>query len=262
MRRTTPPPRVPEAGLVYRLLARLALAVMRLQRWEFDVEGTEHIPVSGGGVIAANHNSFWDFIAVGLTPYVELGRPIRILGKKSLFEIPVIGVLLKRTGCIPVDRGDGHEALTRAISALESGELVLVLPEGTISRSFDLLSFRNGAARMAAAANVPLIPAASWGTQRFATSGHPPRWRWRLPVVIRYGAPLTPAADDSTDDVTDRLRSNIQVVLDAAIHAYPDGAPAGAWWVPERLGGGAPRHGDVEHQALRTRTRWRQRRRR
>ncbi len=250
-------PDVPRAGLSYRFAAWLGMGVMRLQRWRLDIEGLEHVPATGGCVIAANHNSFWDFFAVCYGPYMALGRPVRILAKKSLFDVPVFGALLQRTGCIPVDRGSGQHAFEDAVRAVEAGEIVLVLPEATISPSFDLLPFRTGAVRIAVEAGVPLVPAVSWGTQRFFTTGHRPHWAWQLPVTVRFDSPwhLPPTVD--VDAVTERLRRRMSEMLDKVIAMYPDDAPPGAWWVPARLGGGAPPH-DIAVAELRNRRRhWR-----
>lgn len=257
MRRATPPPGVPRPGPAYRFAAWVVIGVMRLLAWRVDVTGLEHVPASGGCLIAANHHSYWDFVAVARAPYVRLGRPVRILAKHSLFEVPVLGRILARTGCIPVDRGNGGGAFRHAVEALRAGELVLVLPEGTISKSFDLLEFRSGAARMAAEAGVPLVPAASWGTHRFFTSGHGPHWTWRLPVSVRFGEPMHPSPADPPAGILADLRRRVEALLEQAIATYPDGTPPGAWWVPARIGGGAPDHADVEREWRETRSRWR-----
>jgi 1-acyl-sn-glycerol-3-phosphate acyltransferase len=247
----------PGASLVYRLAARIAFLLMGSQRWRVDARGTEQIPRRGGAVIAANHTSYWDFFLVGRAPYLAWGRPVRILAKDVLFQVPVFGAVMRRAQHIPVHRGSGMTALSSAVEVLRRGELVLVLPEQTISRSFDLLPFKSGAARMAAEAGVPLIPAASWGSHRFHTKGRRPRPRWRLPVTVRYGEPLCPRPDDDPAEVTAELRRRVQQLLDAAQHDYPGGLPTGAWWVPARLGGLAPEHAEVLHAE---RQRWQQRR--
>jgi len=260
VRRAKPPPGVPGPSLIYRFAAWAGLTVMRIQRWRFRVEGLEHVPERGGCVIAANHTSFWDFFAVVQFPYLRLGRPSRILAKESLFRVPVFGQIMTRTGCIPVDRGNGGGALVHAITSLRLGELVLVLPEQTISQSFELLAFKSGAVRMARSAGVPLVPAISWGSHRFFTTGHRPRWSWRLPVTIRFGEPIVVNPDDDIEIVTRELRSRMQAMLTEVVTDYPEGTPAGAWWVPHRLGGGAPEHGPVERAHRATRVRWRRRR--
>jgi 1-acyl-sn-glycerol-3-phosphate acyltransferase len=232
-------PRNPGASWVYRLAAWVAFTVMRLQRWRFDVDGLEHVPRVGGAVIASNHTSYWDFFTTGHGPYLGWGRPVRILAKDTLFELPAFGWLMRRAEHIPVHRGSGANAMASAIEALRRGELVLVLPEQTISPSLELLPFKSGAVRMAAVAGVPVVPAVSWGSHRFHTSGRRPRWSWRLPVSIRYGPPLRPRVDDDYVEVTRSLRERVESLLHRAWHEYPDGAPPGAWWVPARLGGSA-----------------------
>ena len=258
MRRAKTPAGVPGAGLVYRFAAWIAVGVMRLQRWRFRVEGFEHLPERGGAVIAANHTSFWDFFAVLQVPYLRLGRPTRILAKASLFRVPLFGrLVMTPTGCIPVDRGNGGDALTHAVTNLHAGELVLVLPEETISRSFELLPFKSGPVRMAQKAGVPVIPTISWGSHRFFTTGHRPSWSWRLPVTVRFGEPVIVGSDDDIEVVTKELRAGMQKMLDEVVATYPDGTPAGAWWVPHRVGGGAPDHAQVEREHRATRARWR-----
>lgn len=242
MQRYRPPahPDVPDAGWLYRMAAAIAFRTMDVQRWQFDVRGAAHLPARGGAVIAANHIGFWDFFTVGREAYYGLGRPVRILAKDTLFDVPVFGRVMHAAGHIPVFRARGRGALTAAVQALRDGELVLVLPEQTISPAFELLPFKTGAARMAAAAEVPLIPAASWGSHRFHTVLHRPQPRWRLPVSVAYGSPLRPNPDDDPEEVTEELRTQVRALADHLVTTYPDGAPAGAWWVPARFGGGAP----------------------
>jgi 1-acyl-sn-glycerol-3-phosphate acyltransferase len=252
-----PDPRNPSASVVYRLAAWIAFTVMRLQRWRFVVHGLEHVPRVGGAVLATNHTSFWDFFTAGRAPYLGWGRPVRILAKESLFRTPVFGRIMRAAQHIPVHRGSGAEALRSAVAALQRGELVLVLPEQTISPSFELLPYKTGAARMAAAAGVPLIPAVSWGSHRFHTSGRRPRWSWRLPVSVAYGEPLLPTPDDDPADVTVELQRRSAALLAALQVSYPDGAPQGAWWVPARLGGSAPTIAEAEAHLERLTERWR-----
>lgn len=251
---------VPRASWVYRVCAWIAFTIFRLQGWRYEIEGLEHVPRRGGAVIAANHFSFWDFFLVGRGPYLAWGRPVRILAKESLFRRLVFGWLMRGAEHIPVHRGAGADAFGSAVEALECGELVLVLPEGTISPAFELLPFRTGAARMAARAGVPLIPSASWGSHRFHSVGRRPRWSWRLPVAIRYGAALHPRVEDDPREVTARLRDEVARLTDELVASYPDGAPSHAWWVPARFGGTAPRREEAEVYLARLQARWSARR--
>ncbi len=247
---------VPRASGVYRAAAGTAFGVMRLQGWRIRVRGLEHVPRRGGAVIVANHTSFWDFFVSGGGPYLAWQRPVRILAKASLFDAPVFGPLMRRAEHIPVHRASGAGALASAVEALRRRELVLVLPEQTISPSFELLPFKRGAVRMAAAADVPLIPTVSWGSHRFHTVGRGPRWSWRLPVTVRYGEPLHPRVDDDPDELGATLRTRMRTLLEHEQRAYPDGTPSGAWWVPARLGGSAPTLAQADDYVSRLEARW------
>jgi 1-acyl-sn-glycerol-3-phosphate acyltransferase len=233
----------------WRLVAGLVIAILRAARWRIEVEGLEHVPRDGGAVLAFNHHSYVDFVMVAWGPVRLLGRPVRFLAKREVWEHPVIGRAARWLGAVPVDRGRAAArtaALDEAVAALAAGELVVVAPEQTISRSFELLPLRTGAARMAQRAGVPIVPVAGWGTQRVATKGQPVRLRTRLPVLVRFTPPLWVGVDDDPLDATEELRRRLERAVHAAQEAYPDGAPVGASWVPARLGGAAPTH----HQVL------------
>lgn len=245
------------ANWSYRFAAAAVLGVFGAQRWQFDIQGIEHLPSRGGALIAANHIGFWDMFTIARDPYVRLGRPVRMLAKASLFTVPVVGPLMRRAGHIAVRRTAGASAVRQAIAALRRGEMLLVLPEQTISPSFELLDFKAGATRIAAAAQVPLIPAVSWGSHRFHTVGRRPRPTWRLPVSVCYGDPLLPRRGDDQRELTATLRQRMDGMLKRLQLEYPDGAPTGAWWVPARLGGAAPTVEEANHYLAELAQRWR-----
>jgi 1-acyl-sn-glycerol-3-phosphate acyltransferase len=247
---------VPRASWAYRLAAAIAMSPITLQRWQLQVEGIEHIPARGGVVLAMNHTSFVDFFTAGRPPYLQLGRPVRILAKASLFRAPIVGWAMRAADHIPVERGSGAGALTAAVEALQRGELVGVLPEQTISPSLELLGFKSGAVRMAQAAGVPVVPAVSWGSHRFWMTGSGPNLQWRLPVLIAYGAPILPGPDDDPDELTSALRDRMQSLLDRVQQRYPGGLPQGASWVPARLGGSAPTPEEADELLSALRARW------
>ena len=230
----------PRPGRLYRLAAGTVFAGMDLLRWRIEVEGLEHVPPVGGTVIVANHLSYVDFFTVGRAPYERLGRPMRLLGKASLFRTPVLGAVMRAAEHIPVERGAGAEALAAAVAALRRGELVGVLPEQTISESLELLEFKTGAVRMAQSAGSPVVPAVSWGTQRALPVYGPYRPALRLPVLVAYGPARTVPLDADPEVVTAGLRTEMADMLHRLQHRYVDGLPSGARWVPARLGGGAP----------------------
>ena len=100
----------------------------------FDIAGVEHIPNRGPAIIVGNHRSYFDITAMAML-FSKAGRPVRFLGKKEVFDAPVVGQLAKAFGGIRVDRGTGSdEPLKAAAAALEAGELVAIMPQGTIPR--------------------------------------------------------------------------------------------------------------------------------
>jgi putative phosphoserine phosphatase/1-acylglycerol-3-phosphate O-acyltransferase len=118
------------------------------------------------------------------------GRPVRFLGKKEVFDAPVIGPLATALGGIRVDRGTGSgEPLRAAADALAAGELVAIMPEGTIPRGpafFDpVLKGRWGAATLAMQAKVPVVPIGLWGTELVWPRSS------RLPNILNVTSPPT-----------------------------------------------------------------------
>jgi 1-acyl-sn-glycerol-3-phosphate acyltransferase len=242
------PSRRPPPG--FRFVAAIVILLVNSMRWRVTTEGLEHVPLEGGAVITWNHTSHVDFLVTMWDVYRRLGRDVRYLALRELWDSKAFGWVPRLANAVPVDRasaGGRSHALRDAIAALQDGDLVMVAPEGTISESFELLPFRAGAARMAQLAGVPVIPSVSWGSHRLVTTGHPIRFRraWRIPVTVRFGEPIHIAADADPIEVTERIRAATETLLHEVQAAYPDGAPAGAWWVPARLGGGAPPHDET-----------------
>lgn len=234
----------------FRIVAGIVIAFVRLARCRPRTVGLEHVPTRGGAVITWNHHSHVDFVMTVWEIYRTLGRPVRHLAMRELWQSKLFGWVPRFADAIPVSRtshGDRDRALADAVQALRDGHLVMVAPEGGISESFELRSFRTGAARMAQLAQVPLIPSVSWGTHRLTTTGRAFSFRraWGLPVEIAFGAPEPIGPDDTAATVTERLRTRTHALLRDAQRRYPDGAPPGAWWVPAALGGGAPTAPDV-----------------
>ncbi|WP_030396704.1 MULTISPECIES: 1-acyl-sn-glycerol-3-phosphate acyltransferase [Kitasatospora] len=131
-----------------------------------DWRGWEHLPERGGFIAAVNHNSIIDPVVYAHWQY-NSGRPPRILGKSSLFSIPFIGFMLRKTGQIPVFREstDAAQAFRAAIDAVNSGQCVQFYPEGTLTRDPDLwpMTGKSGVARVALMTGAPVIPVAHWG---------------------------------------------------------------------------------------------------
>lgn len=207
----------------------------------FVERGYEHIPREGGGVLAINHVSYFDFIFSGKSAD-PIDRYVRFMAKDVVFRHPVAGPLMRGMKHIPVDREAGADAYAAAVQALRDGELVGVFPEGTTSRSYTIKGFKTGAVRMAAEAGVPLIPVITWGGQRLYTKGRKPTLRKRGRVIsISVGEPMHPQAGDDFTAVTEQLRQRMSVLLDETIRAHPQGpdGPDDTWWLPPAYGGTA-----------------------
>ena len=136
----------------------------------FKISGTENIPSDGAAIICGNHRSYFDIAAVSLA-VAKTGRAVRFLGKKEVFDAPVIGPLAAALGGIRVERGTGSdEPLRAATESLVAGDLVALMPQGTIPRGrafFDpVLKGRWGAAKLAAQTKAPVIPIGIWGTEK------------------------------------------------------------------------------------------------
>jgi 1-acyl-sn-glycerol-3-phosphate acyltransferase len=237
----------------WRVFAAVVIAGTRLLGWRVDVQGIEHVPRRGGAVLAFNHHSYLDFVMVAWGPVRLLQRPVRFLAKREILRSRKVGWIARAAGAVPVDRGSTRaraDAFAAAGEALRQGDLVAVAPEQTISRSFELLPMRTGAARMAQLAGTPIVPVVGWGTQRVLTKGSRPSLRRRLPVTLRFGEPIGVDVDDDVRRVTEVLQGRMSSMLDEVQRTYPDGTPAGAPWVPARLGGSAPSHDEVlrDHQ--------------
>lgn len=133
-----------------------------------DWSGTEHIP-DGGCVLAVNHISEVDPLMMAHFVY-DNGRLPRFLGKSEVFDVPVLGAILRSAGQIPVYRNSGSasEAYRAAVQAVTSGECVIMYPESTLTRDPGLwpMTGKTGAARIAWETDCPVIPVAQWGAHQ------------------------------------------------------------------------------------------------
>lgn len=230
------------ADLVYPPVIAAARTMFRVLDNRIRVDGAEHIPRRGGAVIACNHVSYLDFIFCGLGAR-PAKRLTRFMAKKEIFDNKIAGPLMRGMHHISVDRSAGLASYREALEKLKNGEVVGVFPEATISRSFTVKEIKSGAVRMAAAADVPVVPMALWGTQRLWTKGRPKDLtRRHVPISILVGEPMHPAKGDDWDVVTKELRSRMSALVDRAQAEYPE-QPASdeeRWWLPAHLGGTAP----------------------
>jgi putative phosphoserine phosphatase/1-acylglycerol-3-phosphate O-acyltransferase len=216
------PPGVPKfAGVEPFDLVRLGARTELVPYARFDITGVDNIPSDGPAIIAGNHRSYFDPVAIGLS-VMQSGRPLRFLGKKEVFDAPVVGQLARAMGGIRVDRGSASagDSLVGATRALQAGELVAIMPQGTIPRGREffepVLKGKTGAARLAAATKAPVIPVGLWGTEavwprsakvpNVLNLANPPT------VQVRVGHPVELAYEDIRAD-TERIMEAIRAPL-------------------------------------------------
>jgi 1-acyl-sn-glycerol-3-phosphate acyltransferase len=225
---------------VYSSVITFARVLFAAEGLRFRIRGSEHVPGSGGAVMVINHLSYMDFAYAGLAA-IPARRLVRFMAKEAVFRHRVSGPLMRGMHHIPVDRGAGASSFRQAFTALRSGEIVGVFPEATISRSFELKEFKSGAARMAMAAKVPLLPTVLWGSQRVWTKGHPKRLgRTGTPISITVGEPVSPPKGADADAVTAQLHEVMTGMLHRAQEEYPPLTGDERVFLPARLGGLAP----------------------
>ena len=207
------------------------LARPQLFPWvRFDVDGIDKIPTDGPAILVGNHRSYFDPLAIGWA-LAQAGRPVRFLGKKEVFDAPVVGQIVSALGGIRVERGSGSdEPLQAAAEALEAGEAVAIMPQGTIPRGrafFDPeLKGRWGTAKLAAMTGAPVIPIGLWGTEKVwprssrtpdvLAVGHPPT------VRIRVGEPVELGYEDLDADTAAIMDALVELLpAEAKLHREP-----------------------------------------
>ncbi|WP_203135425.1 lysophospholipid acyltransferase family protein [Microbacterium sp. JZ31] len=220
-------------------LAAVVVPIMGLLA-RVRITGAEKLPREGAYVVAPNHVSELDPLIVALAVW-RLGRAPRFMAKESLFRVPVVGAALRATGMVPVARTSSRDSAAQTMAQshalVADGRGVIVYPEGTLTRDPELWPMRgkSGAARLALAGDMPLIPVAHWGVQnimaRYARSISvwPPRKHVRVafgdPVDLSdlKGRPTDPAA---ISEATERLMRAITALLE---EIRDEKAPAVRW---------------------------------
>jgi 1-acyl-sn-glycerol-3-phosphate acyltransferase len=172
------------------LLVLPAMTLWTKRTWT----GMEHLPSGGGFIITPNHMSQFDPLLVAHFIYAS-GRWPRFLAKASIWRVPFVGFMLRKTQQIPVERGsvEAVKSLDSLIEALHQDGVVVIYPEGTTTREPDLWPMRGktGAARLALVTGAPVVPMATWGAQRVhdVRTGKISLGR-RVPVRVTAGKPV------------------------------------------------------------------------
>jgi 1-acyl-sn-glycerol-3-phosphate acyltransferase len=181
------------AGHLTPLIGTVAFGARLIARCftRVSVEGAiDEIPDEGPVILAANHISNADPVVIGawLTP--RLGRRIHWLGKREMFDWPIVGWMARNGGVVPVDRAAADaEAFRMARRVLTAGHVLMVFPEGTRSPTGELQRPKDGLAMLALRTGATIVPIGVSGSDRVWPRGRPiptPGGR----VTVRVGHPF------------------------------------------------------------------------
>ncbi|MEV6601868.1 lysophospholipid acyltransferase family protein [Actinoplanes sp. NPDC051346] len=225
---------------------RLAVGLVVPTMWFWTKRrwyGMENLP-SGGIIITPNHMSQFEPLLVAHYIYAA-GRWPRFLGKASVWKVPFVGFMLRKTGQIPVERGsvEAVKSLDTLVAAIEQGGAVVIYPEGTTTRDPQLWPMRGktGAARLALLTGAPVIPMATWGSQQV----HDVRTkkislRPRRKVSVIAGKPVDLSrwqGEAPTRTVLEQMTETIQLASrDLLAELRDEPPPAGLFEAPSRRG--------------------------
>ena len=172
--------------------------------WGYRIEGSESIPASGPVIIASNHISFWDPILVGL----GCPREVHFMAKEELFRNRFLGWLIRAYNAFPVRRGIlDRQGLRSASDLLRKGNVLLLFPEGTRSKTGEPREARPGVGFLACTAGATVVPACIEGSNRLAR-----HFVTRAPVRLSFAEAIDPGEGGSREDyqrLADGIMSDI-----------------------------------------------------
>jgi 1-acyl-sn-glycerol-3-phosphate acyltransferase len=185
----------------------------RLLGLHLDVSGMEAIDPKRSYIFMPNHLSFLD----GPMMFMLIPQPVRVILKKQVFRIPVVGPGMKYVEFVPVDRKGakgGKASIERAAWLMrEKGYSFLVFPEGTRSRDGQLQRFRRGGFFLAVESGVPIVPVSIKGTFEMMPRGSFFVKKGRIQVVFHPEVPVKRYQADNLSELIDRVRTLIQTGL-------------------------------------------------
>lgn len=183
----------------------------------YEVIGREHVPATGGVIVVSNHLNNAD------PPMIQraLPRYAVFMAKKEMIEAPVVGPLFKAWGAFPVRRGEPDRgALRAACRVVEGGEMLMMFPEGTRSRSGRLGTGHPGTALIARRTGALILPVAITGTEGIKWPGVFVRPRSIRHVRVTIGKPFR--LDGAGPSRSEHLRSDMEVIMGSIASLLPE----------------------------------------
>jgi 1-acyl-sn-glycerol-3-phosphate acyltransferase len=199
---------LPGPRAVDRVVRVWSRSILALSGCRLTVRGLDRLPRTGGVVLAANHSSYVDAVAL----FAALPLDFRFVAKKELLATPLIGTVIRKVGHLTVDRVDLSQSVAdaeRVTGALRDGIPLLIFPEGTFIQPPGLLPFRLGGFKAAIDVGCPVIPVTIQGTREvLSADAWLPR---RSPIEVRIGLPVTPPGQNWRHmvELRDRIRAEI-----------------------------------------------------
>lgn len=176
-----------------------------LALWRFKVSGAQHVPRDGPLIVACNHASYMDPVALG----VACPRPLSYMAKAELFRIPLLGPLIERVNAYPVERGEkasAAAAIKKSVQILREGRAIGIFPQGTRVAHGEGEA-KAGVAVLANLGKAPVVPAYIWGSNE-ARRFHQ--------IKVAFGEPLRlPAERKATREEVAKFKDDVMDAINA-----------------------------------------------
>ncbi|MDD6428647.1 MAG: lysophospholipid acyltransferase family protein [Lachnospiraceae bacterium] len=194
--------------------------IMHFAQWGFscvekisgssvEVSGLENIPSDRPVLFIGNHQSFFDIVIT----YSRLPNLTGFVAKKSIFKVPVLGLLMKRLYCISLDRNSlrsGMDMILTAVDRLKHGISIFIYPEGTRSKDGEVHKFHPGSFKIATKAKVPIVPVTITGTRDILEYHFPNIKKAR--VTLTFGKPIETKelSKEEIKELPERVRGEVR----------------------------------------------------
>jgi 1-acyl-sn-glycerol-3-phosphate acyltransferase len=213
----------PSGRFAHRCMVAWSAVNLRCAGVRLVVEGREHVSSSSPQILAANHQSMIDIIALA----ASLPVPFRFVAKAELFDLPFLGWHMRRAGYIAIVREAPRAAartLLKAAEKVRSGVNAVIFPEGTRSPTGELLPFKGGGFLLAVKSGAPIVPIGIWGTREVLGKGSLRIAPGRAALVIGPAIATSAYAAAERDRLAERVREAMQACMERAQRLVADPA--------------------------------------